>query len=187
LGRFAGRALCSLVCPLVLAYADEAAGQTERWVFSSLWGQEISISRSFNPDKYALTVADVTDRVAACDARGYRVCFVTTSLSVAIPSEPPGEGDAWKEDGATFWVEAVISSASVDVLGVSAKPLYVIRVDHDLYDELGIQTIRRHRLYYSYRIGLLAFEELDEGENSPVFLASTVPALGAQPASEWTP
>jgi hypothetical protein len=163
----------------LLLCASQAAVASERWVFTSLWGQKIAISRSFDPDQYALVVADVTNRAAACDARGYRVCFVTTSLSVVVPSEPPADGDAWKEHGAVFWLEAVIRSVDMDILGVSAEPLYVIRVDHDLFEELGTHTIRRHRLYYSYQIGLLAFEEILEGEGSPIFLTSRVPSLGA--------
>lgn len=161
----------------VLSYADEATAQAERWAFSSLWGQKIAVSRSSDPDEYAVSVADVIHRVAACDARGYRVCFVTTSISVAIPNDPPEEEATWRELDATFSVEAVIEN--VKILGVPVSPVYVIRVEHDLSRMLAVPVVRRHRLYFSYSSGLLAFEGLTDGETQPLFLAFQLPSLGA--------
>jgi len=161
---------------LVLCFSD-AAGASERWVFTSLWGQKVAVSRGQGPAEYSLAVSDVIHRVAACEAKKYRVCFVTTSLSVAIPSDPPEDGDRWSENGAAFRVESILRE--IDLLGVSDGPIFVIRVDHHLNEKLDVQTVRRHRLYFSYRNGLLGFEQLVDGENSPLFLASRLPSLGS--------
>ena len=164
------------VAVATIAFNGYAADSQETWVFSSIYGNERTLSR-YAEGSYSVSVADVTVVMEACDEDLYRVCFASRSLSVAIPREPPRKDSTWTVGPATYSVLSIVERTKL--LGNDVSDLYVINVHRAAVPPLDI-VAHRFRLFFSYSDGLLAFGELGEtGEVPYLYFAPRIPSLGA--------
>ena len=148
------------------------------WVFSTITGQLLEIEHQKN-GYYSLTSNDITVRVDSCDSNSvYKICFLSSLLDIAIPSHRPEPGASWKVRGTEFTLEQILKE--LNILNSRHENIYVIHVRRDQNFYLpNANQIKFSLLFYSYEIGLLAFQDLDEDKIYNVtFFSSVLPSLG---------
>jgi hypothetical protein len=174
----ASRYLLLLLGAAVTIFASNglASDRQETWVFSSIYGNERTLSRD-TEGNYSISVADVTAVTEACDEEHYRVCVSSRWLSVAIPREPPRMDSTWTVGPATYSVLSIV--ARTKLLGKDVRDLYAVDVYRAAVPPLDV-VAHRFRLFFSYSDGLLAFGELgDTGKPPYLYFASRTPSFGA--------
>lgn len=163
---------------LALCGAKVEVRTSNQWTFSALFGQRLWVSKDASTADYRVKINDVTVITESCEDSRFQVCFLSGSLNVAIPKDPPEVGSKWEVDWTHFEVERIVDE--IEILGRSLRNVYLIRVrSRRDVDENGRERyLREERLYFSYLDGLIGFDELGSGEGS-AFITSDLPSLGA--------